>query len=317
MVSKETDVALDVTLNRERGIGGSDIAGIMGISPFVTRLELLQTKVGNRQNDFNGNEYTEYGTEMEPKIRDYINASMRTKYKPDYTEAETDKALALYYHSDGADDFEESLLEIKTTSEIHDDIHGYKRYLVQLMYGMWMHKWNRGVLAVYERPVDFRTNKEFDKDRLQIFEVGYDAPLMAEIKYAIEQFRLDYLFLEENPLADESILPSCSMLIPYAETIMRLEDSLAGARKIIEQDKEAKEKILEQMIEHNIKSWTMPNGTKLTVVPKGNDKVVRKFDEDSFSKDHPNTYERYLYDSIKRGKKAFLRTTYPRMAQGE
>lgn len=312
-MSKETDV----TLNRERGIGGSDIPTIMGINPFVSRLDLLQFKVGNKTNDFEGNEYTEYGNILEPKIRACVNEKMGFHFVPDYMETETDKALSLYYHSDGADNEESTLLEIKTTSEIHDDIRGYKRYLVQLMYGMWMHKWNHGILAVYKRPDDFRTNTEFDERNLQVLSVGYDSPLMDEIRYAIEQFRLDFLFMQENPMADESDLPSCSALIPYAETIMHLEDSLAMANQIISDYKDAKDSILEQMVKHNIKSWTMPNGTKLTVVPQGEDKVVKVFDEKKFADENPSEYEAYLYDGIKKGKRAYLRTSYPVLAKGE
>ena len=312
-MGKETDVTLD----RERGIGGSDIPTIMGINPFVSRSDLLHYKVGNMVNDFEGNEYTEYGNILEPKIRDYINKDMDFDFHPDYRETETDKALALYYHSDGADEKAEALLEVKTTSEIHDSLKGYKRYLVQLMYGMWMHKWTRGLLAVYERPEDFETNKYFDSSRLQVFSVGFDALLMAEIQYAIEQFRLDFMYMQENPLAEEYQLPSCSALMPYAATIMELEDSLAMANQIIMDYKQAKEDILTEMIRFGIKSWTMPNGTKLTVVPQGEDKVIKAFDEKKFAKDHPTEYEGYLHDEIKKGKKAYLRTTYPVLAKGE
>ena len=42
--------AKDVTLNRERGIGGSDVAAVMGISPFTTRFDLLKYKAGIKVN---------------------------------------------------------------------------------------------------------------------------------------------------------------------------------------------------------------------------------------------------------------------------
>ena len=131
-MSKETDVTVD----RGRGIGGSDVPAIMGISPFTKRLDLLQYKLGNRENEFEGNEYTEYGNVMEPKIRDHINKSLGFNFAPDYSECETDEELSLYYHSDGADPEKETLLEIKTTSQIHDNVSDYKVYLVQLMYGI-------------------------------------------------------------------------------------------------------------------------------------------------------------------------------------
>ena len=46
---------------RWRYIGGSDIAAIMGISPFKTRFQLLQEKAQIVEPDFKGNEYIEIG----------------------------------------------------------------------------------------------------------------------------------------------------------------------------------------------------------------------------------------------------------------
>ena len=63
----------NVKVDRDKYIGGSDIPIIMGISQFKTRFELLLEKAGLKENTFDGNEYTEYGNIMEPKIRDYIN----------------------------------------------------------------------------------------------------------------------------------------------------------------------------------------------------------------------------------------------------
>ena len=60
----------DVTIDRFKWIGGSDIPAIMGISPFTTRFDLLLFKAELKENDFKGNEYTRYGQVMEPKIRD-------------------------------------------------------------------------------------------------------------------------------------------------------------------------------------------------------------------------------------------------------
>ena len=68
----------DVSIDREKWIGGSDIPAIMGISPFTTRFDLLLFKAQLVESDFGGNEYTKYGQTMEPKIRDYINKQFKT-----------------------------------------------------------------------------------------------------------------------------------------------------------------------------------------------------------------------------------------------
>ena len=113
-MSKE---ATDVTLNRNRGLGGSDEAAIMELSPFKTRWQLLREKAGIEESTFTGNFYTRYGQEMEPKIRDYINKKYGYHFEPDYINIER-QDLEDYYHADGYDSDKMSVLEIKTTSDV-------------------------------------------------------------------------------------------------------------------------------------------------------------------------------------------------------
>lgn len=308
----KVEEAKDVTLNRERGIGGSDISAVMGISPFTTRFDLLKYKAGIKENEFKGSVYTEYGDALEPKIRDYLN-TLDYDFKPSYKEIDLDKPLSLYCHCDGLDETG-ILLEIKTTSQVHETVDEYKYYLVQLIYGMKMFDCSEGVLAVYERPQDM--NEEFDKGRLQIFRIGEEdyERLSAEINYAIEQFRLDFLYLCENPFAEEADLPSRSALVPVAERLMRLEDAIAGAQAIVKQYDDLKKQMCKAMEEHEIKSWTMPNGTKVTLVARGQDKIVQKFDETRFKEEHGDLYEQYQSDKVQKGKASFVRITPKSMA---
>ena len=64
------------------------------------------------------------------------------------------------------------ILEIKTTSQIKENVNDYKVYLVQLLFYMQNVEVERGMLAVYERPEDF--NEEFDGERLQIFFINIE-----------------------------------------------------------------------------------------------------------------------------------------------
>ena len=112
-----------VTVDREKYIGGSDIPIIMEISPFKTRFDLLLEKAQLKENTFLGNEYTEFGNELEAKIRNYINIQKLSK-KP-YVE---DKKIVgdIRCHTDGFNG--ETVLEIKTTSQIHEKLVDYKVY---------------------------------------------------------------------------------------------------------------------------------------------------------------------------------------------
>lgn len=304
--------ALDVTLNRDRGIGGSDIPAIMGLSPFTTRFELLEYKVGNRTNDFKGNAYTEYGNELEPKIRDYIN-TLGYEFRPDYLEQEH-KPLQWYYHADGYSEKDDMLLEIKTTSDIHS-IDGYKKYLVQLLYGMALYDIEEGILAVYHRPDDF--DPGFDKNRLQIFYIGTDdyTLLIKEIFDSIAEFESDYNAVIDNPWGfSEEDLPSLHCLKTVTQQHLMIGGMalpvtwlLQYGKDVDDSVKSIKSDLKDAMKEHNIKSAQFEDiGIKISYVPQGEDKIVKEFDADNFKKDHPELWEEYQKDVVKKGKADYV-----------
>ena len=147
-----------VSENRDKFIGGSDISIIMQLSHFKDRYTLLLEKAGLKEIEQVNNAYVDYGNIMEPKIRQYIN----TLYQRNFVEDKLEKS-DIRCHFDGIDD--EMILEIKTTSQVHEKITDYKVYLVQLLFYMMNANKNQGMLAVYERPQDF--DEAFDDDRLQ------------------------------------------------------------------------------------------------------------------------------------------------------
>ena len=116
--------------DRDKYIGGSDIPIIMGISSFKSRFDLLLEKAGLKKDDFDGNEYTEYGNIMEEKIRNYMNELDNTEYKEDKLIKDDIRC-----HVDGYNG--NLIIEIKTTSNIHDNVDDYKVYLVQLLFYMY------------------------------------------------------------------------------------------------------------------------------------------------------------------------------------
>ena len=171
----------------------------MNLSPFKKRFDLLLEKAELKENDFQGNEYCDYGNEMELKIRDYIN----TKHNTNYTENKVIDGV-YRYHSDGFNGT--SVLEIKTTSQIKKTVKGYKIYLVQLLFGMYLNKVEKGLLAVYKRPKDFNT--DFDAEQLQEFEIELTdyKELLEDILVAVERFKGDLAKVKENPFIKEEEL---------------------------------------------------------------------------------------------------------------
>ena len=298
----------DVTKDRAKYIGGSDIPIIMGLSPYKTRYELLQDKAEIREDDFSGNEYTEYGNVMEEKIRDYLNSKGW-----DFRE---DKVINgdLRYHADGYDKGNNILLEVKTTSHIYDDKWDYKKYIVQLALGMDLFKTDQGFLAVYQRPEDF--DEEFDSKRLRLYQFGAKLVkdlLQNEIYPAIESFRADLEKLKEDPfLSEEDLTPT--EIVEIADMALALEEKLIQFKEIEKQAKDVKQRLKEAMQTHGIKTWLMNNGTKITLVPDGEDTTVKAFDEKAFAKDHEDMYQSYMIDKVKKGRAGYVRITPPKGA---
>ena len=281
-----------------------DIPIILGISPYKTRYELLLEKAGLKEDDFEGNEYTEYGNTLEPKIREYINK----EYKMNFIEG---KHIIddIRCHTDGEDG--NNVLEVKTTSQVHEKVDDYKIYLVQLLFYMQYTKKNNGWLAVYERPEDF--NEEFDKNRLNVYSVFKEEyeDLLEQINQSVNQFRIDLQKLKENPfLTEEELMPVD--LTSISNKIIMLEERLQEYKKIEQEQKELKEKLKEMMKEKNVKKWETPSGVKITLVEDGEDKLVRKFNEKLFKDNNLDLWEEYSEEVVQKGKSGYVKITLPK-----
>lgn len=290
---------MDVRIDRDKYVGGSDAPAIMGVSPFRTRWDVLLEKAGFAPL-FEGNEYTRYGEEMEAPIRDYVNEMALTDFVPDVRIDGNRR-----YHADGYDG--KMVLEIKTTSQIHESAEEYVPYMVQLQMGLDMFGADKGYLAVYERPADFST--VFDPLSLQIFEVGRDDALIEEVRKTIESFMTDLDYLKENPLATEESLPSSMAVVPMADKALMFEEKIAELKAIEKEYKEWKAKMKVEMEKRHIDLITMNNGTRIKLVRDGEDKVVMEFDEETFKREHANLWESYAKPKVRKGKSGYVRIT--------
>jgi hypothetical protein len=294
----------DVTENRADFIGGSDLPVICGISKFKTRWQLLLEKAGLDDFSFSGNRYTEYGHIIEPQIRDHINLTYNTNFIPNRV-INGD----LRCHTDGFNG--ECVLEIKSTSDIHASVDGYKVYLVQLVKYMEQNEVQKGILAVYDRPVDL--NPTFDAKRLQVFEILLDdhRNLLDYVNREIDKFRVDLERLKENPLLSEQDFLPAGNLVTLADKVAKFEHQLSAMKEIENQLKEAKKQLYSEMVKRGVKSWSMPNGTKLTrvdEVPAGT-KRVTEFDTEGFMRDKPELYHSYcrVVEKKTNGKAGYVR----------
>lgn len=291
---------------RWRYIGGSDIPAIMGISPFKTRFQLLQEKAQIIEPDFKGNEYTEYGNVMEPKIRDYVNETLGRNFAPDVL-----MNGDFRFNLDGLDKECCQVLEIKTTSQIHGKLEDYKVYLVQLLPYMRMAGAVEGYLAVYRRPDDF--DETFNPLLLTVHEVHIDdySDLLEEIDTQVEIFKKDLEKLRENPfITEEELQPK--EVVEYANKVLALEQQLESMKQLEKELKSAKAELKRLMQENDVKKWITPNGTKITLIPDGEDTIVSAFNEKKFAEEKPDIYAEYLEEKLKAGRSGYVRVTLPK-----
>lgn len=296
----------DVSEDRDKYIGGSDIPAILGISKFTTRWQLLLEKAGLEERTFAGNRFTDYGHIIEPQIRDHINLTYNTTFIPNRV---INGDLRL--HTDGFNG--ECVLEIKSTSDIHSTVDGYKVYLVQLVKYMEQNEVEKGILAVYHRPEDF--DPLFEAQRLQVFEILLDdyRELLIYVNKELDKFRQDLERLKENPLLSEQDFLPAGNLVTLADKVSKFESQLAALKEIEIQLKDAKKQLYNEMLKRGVKSWTMPNGTKLTRVDEvpAKTKTVGELDVEAFKKECPATFERYcrLVEKKINGKAGYVRIT--------
>lgn len=304
-----------VKQDRDRYLGGSDIPIIMNLSPFKSRFDLLLEKAGYKEDTFEGNVYTEYGNTMEPKIRAAINAEIKEPFAEGkhIREAEADEIIGVRIHTDGENS--DSILEIKTTSQVYEDIDDYKIYLVQLLFYMVNTGKPYGLLAVYNRPDDL--SEEFDADRLQLFNISLEPykKLCEEIGEACERFIEDLQKVKDNPfITEEELLPT--EITDITARIIAFETQIDYLKSIEKKIKADKERLKDAMQACGVKSWTTPNGYKITLIPDGEDEVKKKFNESKLKETDPETYNKYLEDTIVKGRSGYVKITAPKAKEG-
>ena len=119
--------------------------------------------------------------------------------------------------------------------------------------------------------------------------------------------------LKENPLLSEQDFLPAGSLVALADKVAKFESQLAALKEIENQCKEAKKQLYNEMLKRNVKSWAMPNGTKLTrvdEVPAGT-KTVAELDVEAFKAECPATFERYcrMVEKKTAGKAGYVRIT--------
>lgn len=242
---------LSVKQDRHRYLGASDIAAVLEISPFKSRWRLLQEKCQLVEPETFESVYMTYGNTMESKIRDYVNDT----YNYGFVEGRHyDEENHIRFHTDGEDITLETVLEVKTTSQIKDNVRDYDYYLCQLIFEMSKLRWKKGVLAVYDRPEDL--SEEFEPERLHVYFIDINdfREFESWVMSGVERFMDDWERLKADPFLTESdFLPKD--MVTLSDSILALENTLDAMKSIEADIKNRKQRLFDLMVENRVKTW--------------------------------------------------------------
>lgn len=104
---------------RTQGIGGSDVSVIAGINPFKSAYVLWLEKTGQIELEETENNYTHFGTLLEPIIRKEFTMRTGFKVRQKHMLLQSEKYPFMYANLDGVinEDGEMAIFEAKTASE--------------------------------------------------------------------------------------------------------------------------------------------------------------------------------------------------------
>ena len=109
---------------RTQGIGGSDVSVIAGINPFKSAYTLWLEKTGQIEPEETENNYTHFGTLLEPVIRKEFIRCTGLKVRQKHMLLQSEEYPFMYANLDGVinEDGEMAIFEAKTASEYKYEI---------------------------------------------------------------------------------------------------------------------------------------------------------------------------------------------------
>jgi putative phage-type endonuclease len=222
----ETDSRTQWLKARRKGIGASDIAAIMGVSPWSTPLQVWVSKVTDEAPEVEQTEAMEWGQRLEESIIQAFE---------DRTGDYCDHHGALWQHDSKGwmlatpdavimDDGEEwGVVEAKTTNDWEwDEIPPH--YMMQVQWQMATLEVEHGYLAVLHRG-----------RRLEVYEIHPDPELQEAMMTAAEGFWFSFVTTETPPPAEGADNQFLATLYPTST-----EKPVEVAPEIVEELRQAK-----------------------------------------------------------------------------
>lgn len=278
---------------RRRGLGGSDIAAILGLSPFKTAYQIYQEK-RKEVEDWQGNETTDWGKRMEPAIRQwYSDTTGRNVYLPEkiiYNE----KYPFMLASIDGFTDDSRGV-EIKTarsgkgwgepgTNEI-PDYYAVQCHHYMIVTGFPVFDVPVSIMGgspqLYEVPADKEIHEMIIDACAEFWQRVVDGNPPDPISYADAVARFGKVKSDGSIIATDELLHSIQGLRNIRAKIKEFED--------VEETLRAK--LIIALGDH---ADTLIDSSGNTLVTYKLSNGRKSFDGKRFEKEHPDLYQQYL-----------------------
>ena len=237
---------------RACGLGGSDIACIMGMNPYKTAFQLWEEKMGLRDGAFT-NSAMQRGHDYEEEAREWIEDSLDLPLCPPVC-IQDDEFSFMKASLDGYCPEEDLIIEIKVPTErtmarfVMEDY--FEKYRCQVQWQLMISGCHKAIFAVYS-PEEARAHHE---------EVSRDEPFIEELKEAATKFWGDYLEGKPPSLSnkdyeeviDEDLMLHCE---EYKRIHAQLKDYLSQAKPLEDELKSLKSKITELGNDGNFRAY--------------------------------------------------------------
>ena len=293
----------NVTIDRHKYVGGSDLPSILGLNAkYGTSIfEFAKEKAGILPNTFKGNQFTKYGQQMEPVIREYINSIYGVNYLEDTV---IDTKRGYRGNTDGIDRGADiPILEVKTFGEELD----VDYYTAQCQFYMETFSQDACLLVGYKRPEDFYTgvdyelendntyfNLEFDENRIVTYIIYRDPSLWAKIEERIIAFKKAVEKLRKNHDMTEAEFNKIfygTDVIKASNKVAKLETKLLKFKELEKQYKQVKEELYKLFDEKGILSFDTGTMKITKVAPTSYDTV--SVDTAKLKEENEKIYNKY------------------------
>jgi putative phage-type endonuclease len=283
--------------DRLRGLGGSDIAAALGVSPWKTQLELWGEKTGLAPSTFEGNEATEWGEKMESLLMakyEEMNTGERilveiAKEHPDYPFMRANVDGIIVDRSEGVRSL--GIWEGKTAQKEWTEVP--VNYQLQVQHYMFVFDLPFAVISVLFHGNMYR---EFKIERDPLYESELLPKLQGfweSVKNKIPAFRptsMEDLNIRFNS-AKLDRTASLDEVEHYTGLLERTLSAKVNYAKAKAKFDKLKLELTEKMLSDKLKSITVNDKSVATIV-KVDDSVT--FDMAAFKGDYPTRHAEYM-----------------------